>query len=264
MDELRRVAETYKSDFEIAKQRTDDVQKEYNQAVTQAEQNNQAQVVLSDLESKSKTYRSLYENFLQRYMDTVQQQSFPITEARMISSATRPQRKSSPKTFITLAISTCMGIIFGLGIGVLRDLWDRVFRTTEQVEKALHTTCIAVVPILKASARALPLMPSPPTDENRATPTIENLAVTPTIEEVVSPPVGDEGKAPLSLKGKSATRELLTTVILPACRSAKKKLVCRLMVKTPARELLVTITMCFGRVLIRHSRGLPKRCGELK
>ena len=202
LDELRRVAETYKSDFEIAKQRTDDVQKEYNQAVTQAEQNNQAQVVLSDLESKSKTYRSLYENFLQRYMDTVQQQSFPITEARMISSATRPQRKSSPKTFITLAISTCMGIIFGLGIGVLRDLWDRVFRTTEQVEKALHTTCIAVVPILKASARALPLMPSPPTDENRATPTIENLAVTPTIEEVVSPPVGDEGKAPLSLNGK--------------------------------------------------------------
>ena len=57
------------SDLEIAKQRNDDVQKEYDQAVSQAEQNNQAQVVLSDLESKSKTYRALYENFLQRYIE---------------------------------------------------------------------------------------------------------------------------------------------------------------------------------------------------
>ena len=88
-----RLAETYKNDFEIAKQRNDDVQKEHDlavaqaeqnnqaqavaqaeqnnqaQAVTQAEQNNQSQVVLSDLESKSETYRALYDNFLQRDMD---------------------------------------------------------------------------------------------------------------------------------------------------------------------------------------------------
>jgi succinoglycan biosynthesis transport protein ExoP len=162
LDELRRVAETYKSDFEIAKQRNDAMQKEYDQAVAQAERNNQAQVVLSDLESKSKTYRALYENFLQRYMDSVQQQSFPITEARMISPAARPSRKSAPQTFLTLAIAACAGMLFGFAIGVLRDMWDKVFRTAEQVQRTLHTTCLALVPNAKA-ARApwLPLMPSP-------------------------------------------------------------------------------------------------------
>jgi polysaccharide biosynthesis transport protein len=162
LDELRRVAETFKSDFEIARQRNDAVQKEYDQAVAQAERNNQAQVVLSDLESKSKTYRALYENFLQRYMDSVQQQSFPITEARMISPAARPSQKSSPQTFLTLAFSVCAGVIFGCAIGVFRDLWDKVFRTAEQVQRILHTTCLALVPNAKAaSTPGLPLMPSP-------------------------------------------------------------------------------------------------------
>jgi succinoglycan biosynthesis transport protein ExoP len=158
IDELRRLAETYKSDFAIAKQREDDIQKEYDKAVAQAEKTNQAQVVLKDLESNSQTFRALYENFLQRYMESVQQQSFPITEARLISPAARPLKKSHPKTFLVLAIAACVGIIFGIGIGVLRDLWDRVFRTTEQVETILQTPCIALVPLLKRAATpALPL-----------------------------------------------------------------------------------------------------------
>lgn len=152
VDELRRIAETYKSDFEIAKQHTDELQKEYDDAVAQAQRNNQDQVVLSDLQSKSKTYRALYENFLQRYMESVQQQSFPITEARLISPALRPLHKSQPKTLLTLAISACVGMVFGLGIGILRDLWDRVFRTSEQAEKILNAPCITLVPHLKDAA----------------------------------------------------------------------------------------------------------------
>jgi succinoglycan biosynthesis transport protein ExoP len=149
VDELRRTAETYKSDFEIAKQHTDETQREYDDAVAQAQRNNQDRVVLSDLQSKSKTYRALYENFLQRYMESVQQQSFPITEARLISPALRPLQKSAPKTLLTLAITGCIGIVIGLGIGILKDLWDRVFRTTEQAEKLLNAPCITLVPNLK-------------------------------------------------------------------------------------------------------------------
>jgi succinoglycan biosynthesis transport protein ExoP len=152
VDELRRIAETYKSDLDIAEHGSADAQKEYDDAVAQAQRNNQAQVVLSDLESKSKTYRALYENFLQRYMESVQQQSFPIPEARLISPALRPLQRSSPKIILTLAISACVGIVIGFAIGVFRDLWDRVFRTSEQAEKVLHTPCISLVPLLQEAA----------------------------------------------------------------------------------------------------------------
>ena len=87
----------------------------------------------------------------------------------MISSATRPQRKSSPKTFLTLAISACAEIIFGFGVEVLERFYGiGSFAQLSRVEKALHASCIAVVPILKASAKALSPMPSRPSADNPA------------------------------------------------------------------------------------------------
>ena len=62
-----------------------------------SQETDQAQIALHELESNSQTYRALYDNFLQRYMESVQQQSFPITEARVISPATRPLQQSSPQ-----------------------------------------------------------------------------------------------------------------------------------------------------------------------
>lgn len=147
-DELKRLGETYKSDYEIAKQREEGVQKELAQAVTQSQTTDTAQIALRELESTSQTYKTLYDNFLQRYMESVQQQSFPITEARLISSASRPMSKSHPQTLLILAITGFGGLIFGFAIGMLRDLSDRVFRTSEQVESLLHADCIALVPLL--------------------------------------------------------------------------------------------------------------------
>ena len=95
-NELQRIAETYKSDYQIAKQREEEVQKELSEAISVSQETDQAQIALHELESNSQTYRALYDNFLQRYMESVQQQSFPITEARVISPATRPLQKTSP------------------------------------------------------------------------------------------------------------------------------------------------------------------------
>ena len=149
LNELQRIAESYKSDYQIAKQREEGIQKELSQAISVSQETDQAQVTLHELESNSQTYRSLYDNFLQHYMESVQQQSFPISEARVISPASPPLQKSHPKSLIVLAISGLGAMILGLGIGLLRDLSDRVFRTSEQVENLLQTNCIALVPLLE-------------------------------------------------------------------------------------------------------------------
>ena len=210
IDELRRLAETYKSDFEIAKQRENDIQKEYDKAAAQAEKTNQAQVVLKDLESSSQTFRALYENFLNRYMESVQQQSFPITEARLISPAARPLKKSHPKTFLVLAIAACVGIIFGIGIGVLRDLWDRVFRTAEQVETILQTTCIALVPLLKRAATpALPLVATQTEEALSPRTIVDKDNVLSTVDDS---PVSHSAESDRSIKLKRATTPVLPLV----------------------------------------------------
>ena len=145
-EELKRLGETYKSDYEIAKQREVSIQQDLAQAVSQSQVTDAKSVTLRELQSTAQTYKTIYENFLQRYMEAVQQQSFPITEARPISLASRPLGKSHPRTLVDLVLACLGGIALGIGIGALRDMSDRVFRSGDQVESLLQTECIALVP----------------------------------------------------------------------------------------------------------------------
>ncbi|MHC2463765.1 GumC family protein [Bradyrhizobium embrapense] len=151
IDELKRLAESYKSDYAIALQRQNEIERAVNDSVSQSQSTNQAQVTLRELESSAQTYRSLYDNFLQRYMENVQQQSFSVSEARVITRASRPLSNSHPQTFVVLALSGLGGLIAGLALGVLRDLYDRVFRTAEMVETILDADCVAIVPRISPS-----------------------------------------------------------------------------------------------------------------
>jgi len=152
-EELKRTAQTYQSDYEIAVQREESIRKSLNQIVTESQTTNEAQVTLHNLQSTAQTYRAIYDNFLQRYMESVQQQSFPISDSRVITHATPPLNKSSPQTAIVMALAALGGLIFGTGIGILRDIADRVFRTTAQVKEHLQVDCIAVVPEIKDGAK---------------------------------------------------------------------------------------------------------------
>jgi succinoglycan biosynthesis transport protein ExoP len=83
-------------------------------------------------------------------MESVQQQSFPSTEARVITAATRPLSKSSPKTLLVMGLSAMVGLAFGFMAAAWRDFADRVFRTVRQVESTLQTDCVALVPLVKS------------------------------------------------------------------------------------------------------------------
>jgi polysaccharide biosynthesis transport protein len=147
-DELGRIAESYKSDFEIAKSRVEGLERELQKLVASSQITNRDRLGLSDLESSAKVYHSIYDSFLQRYMEAIQQQSFPITEARVISAAAPPDHKSAPLAHIVLAVAGAIGLVLSFGTAILREGVDRVFRTVHQVETNLHARCLAVVPRL--------------------------------------------------------------------------------------------------------------------
>jgi succinoglycan biosynthesis transport protein ExoP len=82
-------------------------------------------------------------------MESVQQQSFPISETRLITPATRPFSKSAPRSNLILALASLAGMLIGVSIGVLREISDRVFRTPAQITDRLQADCIALVPLVK-------------------------------------------------------------------------------------------------------------------
>jgi uncharacterized protein involved in exopolysaccharide biosynthesis len=68
---------------------------------------------LRELEAEALTYKSMYEAFLSRYVQTVQQQSFPVTDARVVTEARPPLRPSSPNPLYTVLLSLAAGLGFG-------------------------------------------------------------------------------------------------------------------------------------------------------
>ena len=136
------------------------MEKSLKQTVAESQTTNEAQVTLHNLQSSAETYRALYDSFLQRYMESVQQQSFPVSEARLITRATLPLSKSSPKSMLIMGLAAVGGLMLGGALGFLRDVSDRVFRTTGQIEEGLKADCISVIPLVKnlptAEKRTIP------------------------------------------------------------------------------------------------------------
>jgi polysaccharide biosynthesis transport protein len=151
IDELGRIAQGYKSDYEISKTRVEGLERSLQSLVANSQVTNRDRLGLRDLESTAQVYHTLYDNFLQRYMEAIQQQSFPITEARVISPAAAPQYKSGPLPSIVLGIAGIIGIALSFGAALLREAVDRVFRSARQVETNLRARCLAVLPLLDAS-----------------------------------------------------------------------------------------------------------------
>jgi succinoglycan biosynthesis transport protein ExoP len=153
-DEVRRIGDAYRSDYEIAKSREASLEHNVKELVAQAGHTGQAEVKLRDLESAADTYRNLYNNFLEKLQNATQNQSFPISEARLISTATRPDQKSSPRTMLAIVGGLVGGLCLGFGAAFSRELLSDVLRTPGEVEEELGVKCLGVLPDICPAAPA--------------------------------------------------------------------------------------------------------------
>lgn len=145
-DEITRIAESYKSELQIARSQEDSIDKRMIEVFEKSGTLRQSQVRLRELETASNTYRGIYETFLSRFTQSVQQQSFPSTEARVVTFASPPSSPSSPKVALTLALAGVCGLGLGIATAFAREQMSRQVHTRAQLEKLLGTSCLAVLP----------------------------------------------------------------------------------------------------------------------
>jgi uncharacterized protein involved in exopolysaccharide biosynthesis/Mrp family chromosome partitioning ATPase len=101
---------------------------------------------LRDVEAARSTYQSMYEAALRRYGEALQQQTSPVTDARVISVAEPPLRKSWPKASILVPGTVLLGGVIGLVAAFLRERFNRSIRTADAAEALLQVRCLAMVP----------------------------------------------------------------------------------------------------------------------
>jgi succinoglycan biosynthesis transport protein ExoP len=153
-EELQRIAESYRSEAEVAREKEQSLSLAMAGLVGASAETNRTLVQLRELERESETYRNLYQTFMQRYQEALQQQSFPVSEARVITAATPPESASHPKRGLVLALSLVFGAALGSGAGALREHRDRVFRAAANVRDELGLEFLGMLQNVDASAIA--------------------------------------------------------------------------------------------------------------
>jgi polysaccharide biosynthesis transport protein len=160
-DEITRIAESYKSEVQIAKAQEDSIDKRMSDVFQQSAATRQSQVRLRELETAANTYRNIYETFLSRFTQSVQQQSFPSTEARVVTYASKPSGPSYPKKSLSIVLATLSGLCLGIGLAVARERMSRHIHTRAQLEDLIGVNCLAVVPAFASKRPMLGKLGSP-------------------------------------------------------------------------------------------------------
>jgi polysaccharide biosynthesis transport protein len=153
-DELGRLSESYRSEVQIAKSKEQSLEASLDKSVGQSASENRVLVGLRELEREGETYRNLYQTFLQRYNEALQRKSFPIIEARIITSATPPLLPSHPKKFAIVLFCMFLGGLIGALVGVWREFRERGFQSEEQLKKELGLECLGILPLAPRQAHA--------------------------------------------------------------------------------------------------------------
>lgn len=144
--ELNNLSASLRSEFEISKARENALEESVSMATGRNSEASQAQIALRGLEQRSEAVNSLYQTFLSRYEEVSQQQSFPVSAVRIISDATVPRSKSSPRTIPVLGMMIVLGGLIGGMIGIVREYNERFFRTGSEVRDVLKLKFLGYAP----------------------------------------------------------------------------------------------------------------------
>ncbi len=177
-EELGRIAETYQSDLQIAKKREVALTANLTNLAGSSAGDNRMMINLQQQQQTADTYRILSQDFLQRYQQLVQQQTFPITETRIIAEAIVPTAPSQPKTLLILAASIFLGLAGGSGAAMLREYRDRSFRTAADVRSELALEFLGILPLQTAEQHARELGPRGKTEINFDIPAVMKMSAT--------------------------------------------------------------------------------------
>jgi polysaccharide biosynthesis transport protein len=101
---------------------------------------------LSGLESEAKIYRDMHESYLQSYLQTAQQQSFPSADATVIGQAVAPDDPTGTGSLRILMLAGVLGATLGIGTAFLRENADPNLRTRAALAQAVGMPVLGLLP----------------------------------------------------------------------------------------------------------------------
>ncbi|HLO74961.1 MAG TPA: polysaccharide biosynthesis tyrosine autokinase [Magnetospirillum sp.] len=109
-----------------------------------------ANVRIRQLMREADANRVIYETFLNRYKQTIEQVGFQEADGKIVSRAETPSAPDRSRFVPILAISVLCGLIGGSLLVTMREHFDRTLRDPDSTERTTGLPVIGVVPALAA------------------------------------------------------------------------------------------------------------------
>ncbi|WP_417796297.1 GumC family protein [Terasakiella pusilla] len=146
--EVKKIAQSLKNEEIVARAREETLKENLAQLEGKQGVQNQASIKLNELEREAKASRLLYENFLNRFKETTEQQNLQQADSRVISKADVPLFPSFPKKGMMIGVGFVGSVFLSLFIVFLLERLDNSFRSSEQLEAYTGFSAIGMIPLV--------------------------------------------------------------------------------------------------------------------
>jgi exopolysaccharide transport family protein len=149
-DEVQRIVSDLSNEVAVARAREQELTNNMGRLQGDAARVDLAGVELRDLTRDAETNRELFETFLVRFREIVEQQGLAEADAKILSAADTPTAPSHPKIRLFTLIAFAASVVLGVLLVFLIERWDSDygFRSADEIQAALGVRALALVPDL--------------------------------------------------------------------------------------------------------------------
>ena len=150
LDEVRRIIQDLENEVSVAVAREQELQKSMSRLQGEAARVDLAGVELGALENEVDTNRQLYQTFLTRFGEIVEQQGLQDSDAKILSAADPPTSPSHPRVMLFTLVAFAASAMLGVLLVFVVERWDSDFgfRSADETLSALGVRALALVPDL--------------------------------------------------------------------------------------------------------------------
>lgn len=144
--EMSRIIASLASEVVAARQRETELEQSFQTMDGQLGDAAHSGLRLTQLQREADANRSIYETYLTRYKQTLQQASLAMPDGRLISEAVPPEDPTYPKKLRSLLLGIFGGLAIGGALALLREGFDRRIRQTSDIESVTGVPVFGFLP----------------------------------------------------------------------------------------------------------------------
>ncbi|RCS22650.1 lipopolysaccharide biosynthesis protein [Phyllobacterium salinisoli] len=146
--EIDEIIKSLSNEIAIAQRRRNTMEATLLEAQNELSRADQAQVEAAQLEREANANRAIYESYLTRYKQTIEQDGIAAPEAQMISMAEPASARASPRLITWLLLGFGIGGVAAAAGTAFREATDGALRDSKALETTTGVPVAAMVPLL--------------------------------------------------------------------------------------------------------------------